>query len=792
MPKDCLIIRLPYSGRENRKGLPTDTGSKLLGKWPGERDMEPGVALEFDSRLHRALANRSKAGAPLPPNESAYIPAPRQPLQEDAVEFYYDRLTDYPVVYLFCIDREDAGHGIPEGWLSDALRDKLVTPISPYDVRYIAYVGETNNIQERTARHLYDRMGSGHYGDAATETEEGWETRREDQRVDLVIRKARHDGIKISLYVIWHEHFTKSMTLDVEDRFIDYLNSLPDVYLLNSRGNPQSHYYEWQSKDEIFSTIWQRLSRYNEDLFPPEADVRNSELYKVSPFHSLGREQAAAVSEICDVVRELACVNGHSIDLDDELEGQPTRQTRLILLSGASGTGKSIVLSRLFVQLSQELPSSGVGADDSLAYIRPTSRVCLIVNNDQQLKLYQDLAKKLGLQRTRKVEDQCVYKAVPFINAVTEGKRTRPDVVLIDEAHLLLTRSTQGYSNKYHGNQLYDILLRTNAVVIAVFDQEQVMRQRQRIDPAVIGMLMRSSDPTLASGELSKSSLVELGSTGKAAAGRDTFRCHRVMLREQFRIAASRQVIAWIDRLADTSAVGIDPIPEDDVNRHQGRHGSEDRPYDIRVFTSPNLLFEAIDARATQLRNEAGKEPTDARAASPLCRVVATYDWAYKPAEHRGSVRLYRTRLADGSTRWEMPVDGEPPAGALLGRENVFWHPWNMAKKSGDGLEVWSADPETQDEIGSYFTIQGFDLNYVGVIVGPSVGYEDGHVVFRGGMLKDSGVERRDADVYARQQFKILLRRGIHGLYLFAVDPGLQKALCEAAWTSGRLDIPVE
>ncbi len=42
----------------------------------------------------------------------------------------------------------------------------------------------------------------------------------------------------------------------------------------------------------------------------------------------------------------------------------------------------------------------------------------------------------------------------------------------------------------------------------------------------------------------------------------------------------------------------------------------------------------------------------------------------------------------------------------------------------------WAEQPQTIDEVGSTFVIQGFDLNYAGVILGPSVKYRDGHIVF--------------------------------------------------------------
>ncbi|WP_340700921.1 DNA/RNA helicase domain-containing protein [Corynebacterium diphtheriae] len=42
----------------------------------------------------------------------------------------------------------------------------------------------------------------------------------------------------------------------------------------------------------------------------------------------------------------------------------------------------------------------------------------------------------------------------------------------------------------------------------------------------------------------------------------------------------------------------------------------------------------------------------------------------------------------------------------------------------------WAEKLHTINEVGSIFTLQGFDLNYAGVIIGPSVQYRDGKIVF--------------------------------------------------------------
>lgn len=53
----------------------------------------------------------------------------------------------------------------------------------------------------------------------------------------------------------------------------------------------------------------------------------------------------------------------------------------------------------------------------------------------------------------------------------------------------------------------------------------------------------------------------------------------------------------------------------------------------------------------------------------------------------------------------------------------------------------------------------------------------------------DTDVKATYADQLVPQQLKVLLQRGVHGLYLFAVDPELQAALERSAVASDRLDL---
>jgi len=67
------------------------------------------------------------------------------------------------------------------------------------------------------------------------------------------------------------------------------------------------------------------------------------------------------------------------------------------------------------------------------------------------------------------------------------------------------------------------------------------------------------------------------------------------------------------------------------------------------------------------------------------------------------------------------------------------------------------------------------------VIIGPSVKYRNGHVVFDKDASYNSqainGSESPEENL--RHELNVLLKRGVHGLYLFAVDPALQARLQE-------------
>ncbi|MGT2852079.1 DUF2075 domain-containing protein [Streptococcus pasteurianus] len=541
-------------------------------------------------------------------------------------------ILDYPTVYI----------------IDDKISDKKHN--------YNVYVGETTDINRRTKQHLNDDIRNG----------------REDF-------KKLSDSSTTEMYIIGHKYFNKSLTLDIENRLLHYLLSSESVKNVNNRrGNPQNDYYTSEIMDSVFSKIWRKLHSLNNVLFPIKSVIRDSALFKASPFHKLTKEQKEAKSKI--ILQILS-------SLTQNLDGQ------LILVEGEAGSGKTVLMSSLLYDLfnSNEFPVS-----------KDKMSIHLLVNHEQQLTVYQQMAKKLGLKNKNGID--VVMKPTSFINYQSKNN-LKADVVIVDEAHLLLTQGKQSYRGKNH---LKDLLANAK-VVVAVFDENQILTTEQ---------IWESAD------------LAEMKLDAQCV----------ISLRDQMRINAQQSTIDWIRSLVDEQV--IYPFRKDDK-------------YDFRVFDSPQEMYDAIKEKDQHQENG-------------ISRMLATYDWKFKQKGKPEDNQYWNVTIGDFSMPWNLQL------------------PKDKATKNLS----WAEQKQTIDEIGSTYTIQGFDLNYAAVIIGPSVKYRDGKIIFdpgascnekaiRNRTLAD-GTRMKFGETLLKNELNVLLTRGVNGLYLFAVDKELQKALKEA------------
>ena len=177
---------------------------------------------------------------------------------------------------------------------------------------------------------------------------------------------------------------------------------------------------------------------------------------------------------------------------------------------------------------------------------------------------------------------------------------------------------------------------------------------------------------------------------------------------------------------------GDRPIEESDVPDFSG--------YDFRIFTNFKEMHEAL----TRREEEYG-----------LSRMVAGYAWPWISKGDKSDSAPYDFELDGISMRWNRTV------------------------------ESWVHSPTAFQEVGSIHTIQGYDLNYAGVIIGADVeldesgkyrvnknNYHDKRGKANNRVANEETTPER-LRRYVANIYKVLLTRGIRGTYIYAEPSGL-------------------
>ncbi len=208
-----------------------------------------------------------------------------------------------------------------------------------------------------------------------------------------------------------------------------------------------------------------------------------------------------------------------------------------------------------------------------------------------------------------------------------------------------------------------------------------------------------------------------------AERGREVF---EYQLAAQFRCAGSEGFISWV-----TDVLDIEPTANP--------FWEGDPAFDFRIVDSPDELDAAVLHRV-----EEGES----------ARLVAGYCW-----------------------EWSDPrADGTLAPDVVIGD---WARPWNA--KSGAGRlargvpkeHVWATDPGGIHQVGCIYTAQGFEFEYVGVIVGPDLVYREGQGWVGVPEASYDRPVRTAGDEFAelaKNAYRVLLTRGMKGCAVYFTD----------------------
>ena len=202
--------------------------------------------------------------------------------------------------------------------------------------------------------------------------------------------------------------------------------------------------------------------------------------------------------------------------------------------------------------------------------------------------------------------------------------------------------------------------------------------------------------------------------------------------RSSYRLSSQLRVQGGADYIAYVRAM-LSDVPPVPVRFPQ---------YDFRIFEN----FAQMTGEIRSRDQEVG-----------LARLVAGYAW--------------RWRSRKDKSLYDIEIDGV----------RLQWNTTDVD---------WVNAANAVNEVGSIHTIQGYDLNYAGVIIGPDLGWDEaeGRLRFDRSSYHDAkgmennrklGINYDDEDMlrFVSNIYAVLLTRGIKGTYVYVCDAALRDRL---------------
>ena len=521
-----------------------------------------------------------------------------------------------------------------------------------------AYVGETHHASVRMSQHL-------------TNPE-----RRKLTEIRLITDK----------------DFNKSVILDLESFLIKHMGSDGKFKLQNANHGLQDHdYYNRSEYEETFKKIWNRLK--HEGIVDHTIEfIENSNMFKYSPYKSLGADQVEAESCILAALAETSfCNNGSTI-----------------VVRGGAGTGKTILavyLMKLFADINNNsyetntrdydedvesiVASESIKDIKKIGIVMPQSTLKASVKD--VFNSVNGLSKKMVLGTSDVVEDY-----------IRTGEKF--DFIIVDEAHRLKCR-WNGHLSSYpkfdsstlalgmpieKGNEL-DWIMKCSRNQILFRDELQTVRPCD-----------------ITADDFKK--IIDSYSQQKVT---------EVSLSSQWRCEGGNSYITYVKNILS----GINQNPQ-----------SFDK-YDFKIYRDVDKMIEAIKAKNSEIG---------------LCRNAAGYAWKWISKKDK--------------TKYDIEIQGHQ-------------YRWNTT------YENWISTKSSIDEIGCIHTLQGYDLNYVGLIIGPDIKYDKekceiypDKTCYHDQQGKSGCADDKDAlKEYLTNIYLTLMTRGIKGTYIYVCDDNLRE-----------------
>lgn len=523
------------------------------------------------------------------------------------------------------------------------------------------YIGETQNIYNRFEQHL-----------------------KNNERKEL-------NKIKI----IFDKSFNKSATLDIEQSLIQ-LFAADNKYKLQNLNGGQSakhNYYQREKYLNIIDEIWENLCKKFNMSNSKIEDIRNSDLFKYSPYNTLTDEQ----NEVC-----LGIIYDIMSKLENNTKG-------VSIINGTVGTGKTIVIINMIYKLINAGKIKIDYSDDASL----TENNQLIHDLNVFIEKYKKL--KIGfvvpmtsIRKTLKKVFKNTKNGLEsnMIIGPYDAMKNEYDILFVDEAHRLtqyknLTDYNDFIKNakiineeKYKEVTQLDMILHNSKYAVLVYDENQTVKGSDITNNQFFNSL-KNIDTSL------------------------------YTLTTQMRCKGGTPYINYISNILN--CIQKEKLPL--------------KNYDFKLFDNCDQMINIIKQKDKEIG---------------LCRNAAGYSWKWKSKK----CKTYNEVITKGLE--DIEIDNHK-------------YVWNMNNQE------FILSNNSVNEIGCVHTLQGYDLNYCGVIFGKEIDYDGKQIIINRNNFYDSKVKDGSDDKTLKQYiintYRVIMSRGIRGCYVYVCNEGLRNYL---------------
>lgn len=517
----------------------------------------------------------------------------------------------------------------------------------------------------------------------------------------------------------------KSVILDYEASLIRLCCADEKIKVINKNyGQSQSHnYFARPLYKANLKKIWDVLQKTH-IVSKNYEDVVNANLFKYSPYTSLTPEQNNVVYDVMN--NFLDKKNGVSI------------------INGGAGTGKTLLAMKMLYILNnysemlrdfEDFRNSSI-EDLKNKYDEKIVSICKKLKSEKTLKigfivpqqsLREDLEKVF--KKVDGINEKIIFS--PGSDEFGKWKEDEFDILFVDEAHRLRHASYNGKNNCIKNSPCKNF----QDACSHLFPNDSWTEKNQLdvlLKCAKHVVLFYDENQSISTNDITPQEWKNSISLSRKSV-------FERLITTQLRCGGGNSFVSYVHDIFD----GKNPF----------LIKSSHENYRFEIFDSIDEMHDEI----LMLNKKFG-----------LCRLAAGYAWPWKLKQKANEIK--RDQNLQQAPKIKSVHKMYPKLCDIpLGKGYI----WNTQDRG------WISSKNSENEVGCIHTTQGYDLNFVGLIIGPDLVFRDGKITVDMSKFCDTFTEDKDSidESFILNAYKTMLFRGVLGCFVYVCDEPLRNYL---------------